>query len=99
MWWHVGGFKPALARVAGRHGTDAGGAPDPGAAVCGLARCGRSCGSTLGGRPHGICMDYLWPPTRVSTQGGFGAAYQVLDEKPQRGGSLVVARRLEGLRL
>jgi hypothetical protein len=77
--------------VAGRRGTGAGGAPDPGAAVCGLARCGRSCGSALGGRPHGIHLDLPWLERCVDQRvqenpWGFGKVLQVFDERLQRHG-------------
>jgi hypothetical protein len=75
--------------MAGWRGADAGGALDPGATVCGLVRCERSCGSALGGQPHGIRRDFMWPRTRVATRAhprtppGFGAAHKVHDEKPK----------------
>jgi hypothetical protein len=45
-----------------------GGTLDPGASVCGLARCGRLCGSALGGRLHRIRQDLLWPRPRLATR-------------------------------
>jgi hypothetical protein len=42
------------------------GTPDPGMASCGLARCGRGCGSALGGRPHGIRLNRVQTDARVA---------------------------------
>jgi hypothetical protein len=84
----MGGYKPALALVAGWRDTDAGGAPDPGAIVCGQhgasARVARPWVAGRTGSAGILCGHactstnppswVLERPTRCSTKNPEGAA-------------------------
>jgi hypothetical protein len=65
---HARGYKPAAARVAAHAAGDADRRTGSAVAACDLARCGRRCGSALGGRPHGIHPDRMRLGARVGSR-------------------------------